>query len=458
VVFISPDSFSTALQPLISNGQNEGWTVGLLTIENIETTYQGANRRDKIKAAIADLRNNGLEIVTFVGDASYIGNPAYDIIPIFYYYCPEIGYWRDDRATLFDYVDFDGDRIPDVPWTVVPARTISDVEHFVTHSLLYASLDPTDPKLDTALWLVEDEDVEGQSGARVRELADSLMNDPALSQFNRTVLYDSDIPYGYLNRENAFVAQADNGVGIVFGMGTSSSRTNLVEFAYGCWGFTVDGKLTENNMIPPYFILCCGSGEYDRPANPDCGLDFVSQFLFSPELKGASFWIGATGDTRYWSNYLLGKNLVEQMFVYGARTTAEAFFGAIRKCIQEEPLMQEVWEGYNAYGSPFHVTHGMIATTTASRNLPRYENRLRQNYPNPFNPTTTIAYSIARTSHVTLKIYGVTGRLVATLVDEVQKAGPHEVRWNASGLASGVYFYRLKAGSFSETRKLVVVK
>jgi len=458
VVFVCPDSLSAPLQPLIDYGESNGWTVGTLTVEAIEAGYSGATRRERIKAAVADLKSSGVEIVTFVGCASYVDDPAYNIIPMFYYYCPEIGYWREERATLFDYVDTDGDRIPDIEWTVIPARSVSDVEHFVAHSLAYASMDPDDPRLDSALWLVEDEDLEGNSGERVRQLADSLMTDPALSQFSRTVLYDSEIPYGYFNRESAFVSEADDGVGAVFGMGTSSSRVNLVEFAYGCWGFTVDGRLAENNMMPPYFVLCCGSGEYDRPVNPECGLDFVSQFLFSSEMKGASFWVGATGNTRYWSNYLLGEYLAQQLFVYGARTTAEAFYGAIRRCIQDEPLLQEVWEGYNAYGSPFHVMHGMVQTTTAVDGGSRYRFALAQNHPNPFNPATVITYSLSERSRVRLNVYDVRGRLVATLVDGVQDVGPHKIRWNASDLASGVYFYRLKAGSFTKARKLVVIK
>jgi photosystem II stability/assembly factor-like uncharacterized protein len=90
---------------------------------------------------------------------------------------------------------------------------------------------------------------------------------------------------------------------------------------------------------------------------------------------------------------------------------------------------------------------------------------LLQNYPNPFNPSTTINYQLPTNSHVTLKVYDMLGREVATLVNEVQDAGFKSVTFNASnlpagrqGLASGVYLYRLTAGSFVSTRKMVVVK
>ena len=83
---------------------------------------------------------------------------------------------------------------------------------------------------------------------------------------------------------------------------------------------------------------------------------------------------------------------------------------------------------------------------------------LSQNYPNPFNPTTTIGYDIPERSLVTLVIYDVLGRRVETLVNGEKQPGHYEVTLDASRLASGVYLYRLQAGSFSETRKLAFVK
>lgn len=83
---------------------------------------------------------------------------------------------------------------------------------------------------------------------------------------------------------------------------------------------------------------------------------------------------------------------------------------------------------------------------------------LSQNYPNPFNPTTIIKFSIPNSQFATLKIYDILGREIATLVNEEKLPGNYEVKFNESNLASGVYLYRLQAGSFSQTKKFVLMK
>lgn len=83
---------------------------------------------------------------------------------------------------------------------------------------------------------------------------------------------------------------------------------------------------------------------------------------------------------------------------------------------------------------------------------------LSQNYPNPFNPTTVIDYTIPKDAHVTLKIYDVLGREVETLINENEQVGRYKVNFDGARLASGVYFYRLAAGSHVITKKMLLLK
>lgn len=98
-----------------------------------------------------------------------------------------------------------------------------------------------------------------------------------------------------------------------------------------------------------------------------------------------------------------------------------------------------------------------IATGLNEYKQPDHFN-LDQNYPNPFNPETVINYQLPRSGNVKLVVYDLTGREVKTLTDSRQNAGAHNVIFNASGLSSGIYFYTLTAESFSQTRRMVVLK
>lgn len=92
-----------------------------------------------------------------------------------------------------------------------------------------------------------------------------------------------------------------------------------------------------------------------------------------------------------------------------------------------------------------------------------YQYSLEQNYPNPFNPSTTIEYSLKKRSDVTIIVYNILGQEVNSLISQNQAAGSHSVTWdgdNESGkeVASGIYFYRIRAGEFDQVRKMILLK
>ena len=125
-----------------------------------------------------------------------------------------------------------------------------------------------------------------------------------------------------------------------------------------------------------------------------------------------------------------------------------------------------IWIGYNNGFLAVYNPSG-ITNVESQKEIPKTYS-LFQNYPNPFNPTTTIKYSIPTSSSlakgrteegfVTLKVYDVLGREIKTLVNKKQSPGTYTVEFNAANLPSGLYFYKLTAGSFSQTKKMLLLK
>ncbi len=106
----------------------------------------------------------------------------------------------------------------------------------------------------------------------------------------------------------------------------------------------------------------------------------------------------------------------------------------------------------------WHITGGVVTSVEQISNTIPTEFRLDQNFPNPFNPTTTIRFALPKRSSVTLKLYDIRGREVATLVDDDLPPGEHKVDFNAKGIASGMYLYRLETEGFVQSKKLTLLK
>ena len=116
------------------------------------------------------------------------------------------------------------------------------------------------------------------------------------------------------------------------------------------------------------------------------------------------------------------------------------------------------WIGLNRNGLSVFKEGGVVSVKEIpSKNIPK-EFILFQNYPNPFNPVTNINFSLPAKSFVSLKVFDLIGREVATFVSQEKSAGTYQVTFNASRLPSGIYFYRLIAGTFTQAKKMLVLK
>ena len=106
----------------------------------------------------------------------------------------------------------------------------------------------------------------------------------------------------------------------------------------------------------------------------------------------------------------------------------------------------------------YALNTGRLVTAVKEQNKIPVQFELPQNYPNPFNPETVISWQLTVSSHVNLSIFNILGQKVATLVDKKQSAGHHQIEWDASGLASGIYLYHLKVNEHEISKKMVLMK
>ena len=125
----------------------------------------------------------------------------------------------------------------------------------------------------------------------------------------------------------------------------------------------------------------------------------------------------------------------------------------VQNCDDTYPDSLKIWQGVIG-----HTSNGGVTGVEEGNNSIPSGYSLSQNYPNPWNPTTTINYSLAKEGNVKLTIYNALGSKIATIVNEYKPAGSYSVQFNGSNLASGIYLYRTESGTFSATKKFILMK
>jgi hypothetical protein len=199
-------------------------------------------------------------------------------------------------------------------------------------------------------------------------------------------------------------------------------------------------------------------------------------------VPGFRFQTGNSAIFSYWTTY---KTEQDRDICYLELSTdslswikADSISGSTLKWIQRQVSLTEliaaghttVWTRFHFISDDQNTDIGVLiddiaiyrespvtAVQEVTEEIP-FVYSLTQNYPNPFNPSTTIEFALPKSAFVTLKIYNLLGEEVATLIAEQRAAGIHKFNWDARGLASGVYLYRLEAGDFMQTKKLILMR
>ncbi len=203
--------------------------------------------------------------------------------------------------------------------------------------------------------------------------------------------------------------------------------------------FYINFILTEDNLI------------YPQSGNSSCtgGSNYIHNHVVKALINGATGTVVSTGTWTQGNAITIPLNYVIPGDVIATNSKVNAFV--------YKQGAQHVSLDYNVQQSKY------VAATTGlngivNQNQIAKEYWLDQNYPNPFNPTTNIKFSIPKDGQTSLKFYDILGNEIATYLDEFVKAGIYNAEFDASNLASGIYFYTLKSGNFIETKRMMLVK
>lgn len=192
----------------------------------------------------------------------------------------------------------------------------------------------------------------------------------------------------------------------------------------------------------------------NQVARPIMGLPDFSWFSFdisaSPQLNNGSYYIGIKYDASLASQR-------DKFILFDCDTSFSIWPGyGWSSIIGQWTVAQNIWPLYKCFGMRT-IGSTPNGITNINKTIPiNYE--LKQNYPNPFNPVTKISFDIPKSGLITLKVYNILGKQIATLVNEVKNAGSYLVDFNASDLSNGVYFYKIEADGFTDVKRMILVK
>jgi plastocyanin len=177
----------------------------------------------------------------------------------------------------------------------------------------------------------------------------------------------------------------------------------------------------------------------------------VQNFSFSPQSLTVT-----VGDIVRWTNISGTHNVKadDNSFTSGAAAPAPWEYTHTFTTAGSNPYYCEPHQGMGMTGTI--IVTDPVGVSDEELIAEMFE--LKQNYPNPFNPSTNIEFQISDRSFVSLKVFNILGDEVVTLVNEEKQAGVYNVKFNAAGLSSGMYLYRLQTGSFVETKKMILMK
>jgi len=445
-LIISNEIFYNTLAPLIELRETQGHKVKFINIEEIYTEFQDTiSQQESIQLFVSYTLKYWLDpkpqYLLLVGDINII--PSFRVKSRFF----DSGY-KEDSVSIDDHYAiniYEEDHKPDLAVGRIPVTTNEQLLHVVNKIIHFENfLNRSDYSIDfTCL-----------SDYREGELifenqTDKLITDVIPNNFNcHRIDRRADSPY--YGDKNKIIESMNNGTLFL----TYYGHANSIIWADTCF-FTSDdvSNLTPYNLP---FIFTAGTSSQCFDAQDT--LSTAVRLLFS-EKSGTVASFASVGliynstceymITSFYDSLFLNPDLALGKIIQMVKSN---------KDITDQP--DDLYLRFALLGDPaLKLPTDLITVIKQNINNPVENFELYQNYPNPFNQTTVISYKLSTLSQVDLTIYNIIGQKMTTLVSKAQPEGYYQVSWDASGLSSGVYFYRLSANiGLTQTKKLILLK
>lgn len=264
-------------------------------------------------------------------------------------------------------------------------------------------------------------------------------------------------PQYKINIEN-LVTVAPNSIEFEIFLQHTNPDDGGFQYAVGQYFFDFNPGISNGGKLK-YTLIDSELPEQFRPGNPT---------VSGSQLRLATNFVSGTENSPVISSKFPGTLIAKMRLETSAESFSKEALNLSLRVGPENPITKIGSLSGNQIAditNSAEVQTDINGVTEVNNEIPK-EFALQQNYPNPFNPVTRINYDLPVDGPVTLKIFDMTGREVAALVNETQKAGTYSVQFNGSNLASGIYFFRINVGnssantmnSFVQTRKMVLIK
>jgi photosystem II stability/assembly factor-like uncharacterized protein len=254
---------------------------------------------------------------------------------------------------------------------------------------------------------------------------------------NSLFVYSNDVWFGSSN--SRLYHSSNNGVSWSFQSISPEASGRAVWF------------LSSSSDDPVLSFGLCGGASLMKTTNSGSS-------WFQVTTPGSGNIMGITGGIVDGASWLIKGNTIYSSVSQGSYWTTDyvAAAGTFNHISLVRDIPTRIWAVRSNGGISRYTSMSVIIEGNSGETPDNYA--LYQNYPNPFNPSTKFKIQIAKLSDVKVTIFDILGREAATLVNEPLKPGSYEVEWDGSNFSSGIYFYRLEAGTFSETKKMVILK